>query len=346
MTIHVDGAETDVTKVHLATAAAVAAALSTALPLVGQRFEQQRSDRELGRQALEFRAHLVTGEETAPAVVQRMASAAIGAQFGELRLRGRMFEAHEAAPRKIEAADVQVASSLTREKQCLAEAIFYEARSETRLGQFAVAEVIKNRVRSPLYPNSICGVVYQGSHRSTGCQFSFTCDGSMKRRPRGEAWREAQEIASLVIQGLAPKIVAQSTHYHTVDISPYWSASLVRTAVVGAHVFYRFPNRAERATLAAAQAAALAELETVEAVSQADADGAEGSMIAAAAQAPVEGGVGSSGPLPVEPAELAAASAAPAIPPAPAGQPSVAPSLSQLPANEPGPPTNPSGAAL
>lgn len=317
MTIDVDGAETDVTKIHFATAAAVAAALSTALPLVGHRIEQQRSDRELGRQALEFRAHLVSGEEGAPAAVQRLTAAALGAQFGDMRLRGRLFDTHEVAPRRLESADVQIASTLAREKQCLSEAIFYEARSESRLGQFAVAEVIKNRVRSPAYPNTICGVVYQGSKRSTGCQFSFTCDGSMRRKPYGEAWREAQEIASLVLQGLAPKIVGQSTHYHTVDISPYWAPSLIQTGVVGAHVFYRLPNRAERTQLAAAQAAALAALESAEAPSDEELAANEPSLIASASQAPVEPLAGASAPTtpaPTTPAPVTADAPAPAAP--------------------------------
>ncbi len=134
-----------------------------------------------------------------------------------------------------------------QERKCLAETIYYEARSESRQGQMAVAEVVLNRVRHPLYPGSICEVVFQGSERPTGCQFTFTCDGSMRRTPRGAAWAGANRLAAHAMLGFedGPK-TGGATHYHTVAIEPYWSANLVRTGVVGSHIFYRFPGAAGR----------------------------------------------------------------------------------------------------
>jgi len=128
-----------------------------------------------------------------------------------------------------------------REATCLAEAIYYEARSESRSGQVAVAQVIQNRVYSKHFPDSICGVVFQGSERSTGCQFSFTCDGSMDRTPKGKSWDRSVDIARYVLTESPRSLVGRSTHYHTTEINPHWSGSLHRTAQVGSHIFYRFP---------------------------------------------------------------------------------------------------------
>ncbi|MEJ0059574.1 MAG: cell wall hydrolase [Terricaulis sp.] len=115
-----------------------------------------------------------------------------------------------------------------------------------------MAEVVVNRTRSRLYPSSICGVVYQGSHRTTGCQFTFTCDGSLAHRPRGRAWEQARHVATQVMLGYARPLTHRATHYHTNAINPIWSSGLVETAEIGSHVFYRFPNRAERPTVMAA----------------------------------------------------------------------------------------------
>ncbi len=134
-----------------------------------------------------------------------------------------------------------------QERKCLAQAVYYEARSESRQGQIAVAEVVLNRVRHPLYPDSICDVVFQGSDRVTGCQFTFTCDGSMRRDPRGWAWSNANRIAVHAMLGFEDGGATNgATHYHTVAVQPYWSETLVRTRVVGSHIFYRFPGAAGR----------------------------------------------------------------------------------------------------
>ena len=117
----------------------------------------------------------------------------------------------------------------TQEHRCLAEAVYYEARSETKSGQKAVAEVVQNRVKSKHYPNTICGVVYQGAERTTGCQFSFACDGSTMKEPIGKTWVEAKDVAALVITGGVKPFTDRSTHYHTVAINPNWSGYLRAT---------------------------------------------------------------------------------------------------------------------
>jgi spore germination cell wall hydrolase CwlJ-like protein len=134
-----------------------------------------------------------------------------------------------------------------REHDCLSQAIYYEARGETQRGQVAVAEVVMNRVRSGYYPNSVCAVVYQGSARSTGCQFTFTCDGSLGQRPRGRAWDRAQRLATAVMLGYTRPVTQHATHYHTNAVNPVWSAGLVETTTIGTHIFYRSPNGSERA---------------------------------------------------------------------------------------------------
>jgi hypothetical protein len=106
-----------------------------------------------------------------------------------------------------------------------------------------------NRVHSPFYPKSICAVVYQGSDRDTGCQFSFTCDGSIASRPRGRAWIQSQRLATAVMMGYTRPITQHATHYHTNAVNPGWSSMLIETTTIGSHVFYRSPNAAERAEL-------------------------------------------------------------------------------------------------
>ena len=127
-----------------------------------------------------------------------------------------------------------------RAEECLTMAVYYEAASESLDGQRAVAQVVMNRVRHPSYPNTVCGVVFQGSQRSTGCQFSFTCDGSLARRPSIAAWTKARRVASAALGGFVFAPVGLATHYHTTAIYPYWAASLTPVGTIGAHRFYRF----------------------------------------------------------------------------------------------------------
>lgn len=132
----------------------------------------------------------------------------------------------------------------TRALQCLTAAIYYEAASESDSGQRAVAQVVLNRVAHPSYPNTVCGVVYQGSERTTGCQFSFTCDGSLARRPSPLFWNRAESVARAALAGYVHTPVGLATHYHTFAVHPYWAPSLAFIGQIGAHRFYRFAGRA------------------------------------------------------------------------------------------------------
>ena len=127
-----------------------------------------------------------------------------------------------------------------RALQCLTTAIYYEAATEPDDGQKAVAQVILNRVRHPAFPNTVCGVVYQGSERR-GCQFSFACDGSMARgAPSRQYWARAQRVAEAALSGNVFAPVGLATHYHTYAVTPSWNRSLVMTGTWGAHFFHRW----------------------------------------------------------------------------------------------------------
>lgn len=142
-----------------------------------------------------------------------------------------------AAPFLLRSASI---SDRVRSVQCLAEAIYYEARSESEDGQRAVAQVVLNRLRSPAYPGSVCGVVYQGPMRAGGgCQFTFTCDGSLRFAPSGSGWDRARRIAAAALGGSVYAPVGYATHYHTQQVVPTWAYKLVKATVVGSHSFYR-----------------------------------------------------------------------------------------------------------
>jgi spore germination cell wall hydrolase CwlJ-like protein len=127
-----------------------------------------------------------------------------------------------------------------RATDCLAATIFYEAGNETIAGQMAVVQVVLNRARHPAYPKSVCGVVFQGQERRTGCQFSYTCDGSMARRPSPEAWFRHRSLAAAMLKGLVYPQVGLATHYHTDWVLPVWSARLDKVRIEGTHLFFRF----------------------------------------------------------------------------------------------------------
>ena len=133
-------------------------------------------------------------------------------------------------------------SARERALECLTTAIYYEAASEGAQGQQAVAQVVLNRVRSPSFPSSICAVVYQGSLLKTGCQFSFTCDGSLHRTVWKPEWLHARAIAEAALNGAVMPQVGLSTHYHTIDVVPYWATSLSKEVQVGRHIFYAWPG--------------------------------------------------------------------------------------------------------
>jgi hypothetical protein len=127
---------------------------------------------------------------------------------------------------------------LEKERQCLVEGIYYEARGERAVGQLAVAEVVLNRVLSGRYPATICGVVFQGASAGR-CQFSFACDNSMKRPRNKVAWRKAQRLAHYVLSGkVRNSLVGSATYYHANYVNPYWAPHMVEVAKIGTHVFY------------------------------------------------------------------------------------------------------------
>ncbi len=123
---------------------------------------------------------------------------------------------------------------------CLTKAIYFEARGETLAGQFAVAEVIVNRAVSGLYPRSVCGVV--GQRGGGGCQFSYVCDGRADTMRDGEATRIAGKIAAAMLGGAPRTLTNGATHFHTRAVRPGWAHRFPRTAVIGAHLFYRQPG--------------------------------------------------------------------------------------------------------
>lgn len=124
--------------------------------------------------------------------------------------------------------------------KCLTQAVYYEAAFEPITGRRAVAQVVLNRMRHPAYPKSVCGVVYQGSYRRTGCQFSFTCDGSLLRAPAPAAWREAAAVARAALSGFVEPSVGTATHYHADYVLPKWAFNLSKIEQIGRHIFYRF----------------------------------------------------------------------------------------------------------
>ncbi len=135
---------------------------------------------------------------------------------------------------------------------CLTSAIYYEARGEPYEGQAAVAAVVLNRMAHPAYPKSVCDVVLQGAERATGCQFTFTCDGSLKHPPDTAGWDAARTVAAAALAQGTPR-TTDSTHYHTTAVSPAWASRLTPTQQIGRHAFYRMTAqaRAQRAQAAA-----------------------------------------------------------------------------------------------
>ncbi len=133
----------------------------------------------------------------------------------------------------------QGAPTESKEWQCLTEALYFEARGETIKGQFAVAEVIMNRVESPRFPNSICGVINQGTGRKYACQFTYTCDGRAEVISEPAAYARLGKVAQAMIDGADRGLTGGATHYHTTAVVPSWAKRLTRTAKIGVHRFYR-----------------------------------------------------------------------------------------------------------
>ncbi len=158
----------------------------------------------------------------------------IGAPFsrnGDERVVGRVMtgEGLDALPR----------ARGNAEWRCMAEAIYFEARGETVEGQYAVAEVILNRVDSPRYPDTVCDVVNQGTGRRYACQFTYTCDGIPEVVTDQRGWHRAGSIARIMMDGAPRPMTRGATHYHADWVSPTWARVYPQTARYGAHIFYR-----------------------------------------------------------------------------------------------------------
>ena len=125
------------------------------------------------------------------------------------------------------------------EWRCLAEAIYYEARGEPLQGQIAVAEVVLNRVDSRRYPNSICGVTRQGVGNGRACQFSYACNGQPERMANRGPRERSEKLAAIMIAGRERSVTDGATHFHATYVRPGWARQYVRTAAIGAHIFYR-----------------------------------------------------------------------------------------------------------
>ncbi|ANC52325.1 MAG: spore germination cell wall hydrolase CwlJ-like protein [Brevundimonas sp.] len=127
-----------------------------------------------------------------------------------------------------------------RALRCLTQAVYYEAALEPDNGQAGVAQVVLNRVRDPNYASTVCGVVFEGAERVTGCQFSFTCDGSLGQAPVGWAWERARKVAERALNGAVAQEVGTATHYHADYVHPWWAPTVAKVTQIGAHIFYRW----------------------------------------------------------------------------------------------------------
>jgi len=125
---------------------------------------------------------------------------------------------------------------------CLTEALYFEARGESVKGIFAVAEVILNRVDSPRYPDSVCGVINQGTGARYQCQFTYNCDGKAEVFNEPRAYEMVGKVARLMLDGKPRDLTAGATHYHTKSVNPRWSRAYPRTTTIGYHHFYRQPG--------------------------------------------------------------------------------------------------------
>ena len=206
-----------------------------------------------------------------------------------------------AAPPLLALATTRSPDDAARAIDCLTAAVYYEARSQSDDGQRAVAQVVLNRVRDRAFPDSVCGVVYQGSTRRTGCQFSFTCDGSMAFRRDPASWAHARDIATAALSGQVYAPIGSATFYHADYVLPWWASSMQRVVAVGTHIFYRWRGGLEGALANSQRYSGLEPSLTGRTTAWPGSDG--GTTIAAGYNAELDSGVvvhrgGSTAPLP------------------------------------------------
>jgi spore germination cell wall hydrolase CwlJ-like protein len=188
-------------------------------------------------------ATLTTGAGTGPVHARDKTPATVKAAAVTLPKARPSLPRHQPAPLdlRVTAAPVDPEAYQRRQANCLAKAIYFEARSESVDGQFAVARVILNRTENPHYPDTICRVVYQNAHRVNRCQFSFACDRLPDEPDESIAWALALGMAEALVrmeQPLLSEKLLQSTHYHADYVRPYWAPQLAMTGTVGRHIFY------------------------------------------------------------------------------------------------------------
>lgn len=227
------------------------------LPAIGVRYDTQRTEAEFRAGAKAFvqaetPQDAILADNNAASLlkhdwlrsvgysVERDPRASLSRYAMHARDKGALSSIAPDLRTRFETADLAVA-----DYDCLSKAVYYEAGHERTEGKIAVAEVILNRVADHRYPNSVCDVVFQGATRTTGCQFTFTCDGALGRKPDEEKWEAAQEVAAHVLMDLHEPRTRSATHYHATYVDPIWNVGLVRTNKIGAHIFYRFPRGGE-----------------------------------------------------------------------------------------------------
>lgn len=197
---------------------ALTVALSSSLPMTASANSEDASD--LAR--IEIQGLKAAGESR----LQDMVAQPVSAKADEVKFSKAWVDSQP----KAEGSD---------EFRCLAEALYFEARGETVKGQFAVAEVIMNRVKSARFPGTLCGVINQGTGRKYQCQFTYTCDGRKEVVNEPRAWARVAKVARAIIDGTAPKLTDGATHYHTTAVNPKWARVYTKTARIGDHLFYR-----------------------------------------------------------------------------------------------------------
>ena len=221
---------------HPAPVAAIAVAAKPVLPAVDQVVEASASaapvmvaalQPQVTAEALNAIDSIASGSVPVPrALSQQLA-------YGRADLPATVFDGS--------ATDRKGKKVSDKEYNCLATAIYFEARGETYRGQIAVGQVVLNRVAHKLYPDTICGVVFQNQHKRNACQFSFACDGIPERITEQKAWDTAEEVARGVLNGtLFLPEVAYATHYHATYVYPHWAPRMKKETKIGLHVFYRF----------------------------------------------------------------------------------------------------------
>lgn len=244
-----------------ATIAVCAVAATVTLPMVGQIQAEKRADADFREQAVRL-ASMEDGGVTVrsaaytPSLLDtpwmRTVEYTLERDTGSSMSRYAMRDRDGAALNSLVSfrpEHIKRAETISAEQKCMAQAVYYESAHEPLGGQMAVAEVIANRMADHRYPDTACGVVFQGATRTTGCQFTFTCDGALKTPPMGRNWERAKTIAAHVLMNLNVDSTGGATHYHATYVDPIWSAGLIKTDKIGMHIFYRFPRGSEWASV-------------------------------------------------------------------------------------------------